>query len=362
MPEQWGMSDKISAYDLGNGRFSFNFDNEEDLNSVVSQGHFHHNYCMFVLVRWETNLEAIGDRLGKLESTDRAEGRIKVTMDLTKPLKFTRKLQTRKKEDITIKLFYTVPLENVFYRVRPPRQDGPSRGNVERGKDETSYKSLNDGSSSTLRVQRSSHSSRVHRVNIREQVWKEKQQPLRTVEPAKKRMDMDTVRTYSSPKKNIGNRGKSVVAILDRSQKYKRDDMNVTYRDGTGSGKSTVEGGTADDLIPPYDALKIDALSEQEQDEEGQLVDADMQDAPVGNELMVLEEDDLLEEDLNQIENQELIELDRSQPLLASEHDNSILMIEAKEKTVDDDTREDYAKALTRSATRSLFSTSQASI
>ncbi|KAF3586512.1 hypothetical protein F2Q69_00028832 [Brassica cretica] len=292
MSEQWGMSDKISAYDLGNGRFSFNFDNEEDLNSVLSQ--------------------------------DRAEGRIKVTMDLTKPLKFTRKLQTRKKEDITIKLFYTVPLENVFYRVCPPRQDGPSRGNVERGKDETSYKSLNDGSSSTLRVQRSSHSTR--------QVWKEKQQPLRTVEPAKKRMDMDTVRTYSSPKKNIGNRGKSVVALLDRSQKYKRDDMNVTYRDGTGSGKSTVEGGTADDLIPPYDALKIDALSEQEQDEEEQLVDADMQDAPVGNELMVLEEDDLLEEDLNQILNQELIELDRSQPLLASEHDNSILMIEAKEK------------------------------
>ncbi|WZZ60400.1 hypothetical protein YC2023_060507 [Brassica napus] len=261
----------------------------------------------------------------------------------------------------------TVPLENVFYRVRPPRQDGPSRGNVERGKDETSYMSLNDGSSSTLRVQRSSHSSRVHRVNsheyripVREQVWKEKQQPLRTVKPAKKRMDMDTVRTYSSPKKNFGNRGKSVVALLDRSQNYKRDDMNVTYRDGTGSGKSTVEGGTADDLIPPYDALKIDALSEQEQDEEEQLVDADMKDAPVGNELMVLEEDDLLEEDLNQIENQELIELDRSQPLLASEHDNSILMIEAKEKTVDDDTGEDYAKALTRSSTRSLFSTSQA--
>lgn len=57
MSEQWGISDKISAYDLGNGRFSFNFDNEEDLNSVLSQGHFHHKYCMFVLVRWETVID-----------------------------------------------------------------------------------------------------------------------------------------------------------------------------------------------------------------------------------------------------------------------------------------------------------------
>ncbi|XP_056854124.1 uncharacterized protein LOC130503523 [Raphanus sativus] len=37
MPRQWGMSEKITAYDLGNGRFLFNFDNEEDLKSVLEQ-------------------------------------------------------------------------------------------------------------------------------------------------------------------------------------------------------------------------------------------------------------------------------------------------------------------------------------
>lgn len=57
-----------------------------------------------------------------------------------------------------------------------------------------------------------------------------------------------------------------------------------------------------------------------------------MQDAPIGNEIMVMEEDDLLDEDFNQIENQELIKQERSQPLLASEHDSSVLMIEAKKK------------------------------
>lgn len=91
MPEQWGMADKISACDLGYGIFLFKFDNEEDLKYVLDQGPFHHNYCMFVLVRWEPvidenypsliplwiqilgiplhlcteqNLEAIADRLG----------------------------------------------------------------------------------------------------------------------------------------------------------------------------------------------------------------------------------------------------------------------------------------------------------
>ncbi|CAF1918605.1 unnamed protein product, partial [Brassica oleracea var. botrytis] len=170
-------------------------------------------------------------------------------------------------------------------------------------------------------------------------------------------MDRDTDRTSMNPRTTIEDRGKSVVEP-DRSQ-HKRDDTNVTYR-GSGSGKSTVHVGTADDLIPPYDALKIDALSEQEQDEEDRIGDADMNDIPVGNELMIMEEDDLLGEELNKTENQEPLEQDISQPVFASEHGNSILLIEAKEKSEDDGAGDDYAKAITRSATRSLFSSSQA--
>ena len=51
-----------------------------------------------------------------------------------------------------------------------------------------------------------------------------------------------------------------MVAPFDSSQQNKRDDMNVTYRDssGTRSDNSTVDVGIADDIIPPYDALKID--------------------------------------------------------------------------------------------------------
>ncbi|WZZ88817.1 hypothetical protein YC2023_117396 [Brassica napus] len=53
MPHQWGLEDRITAIDLGNGKFLFNFSSEEDLNSVLRKGPFHYNYCMFVLVRWE---------------------------------------------------------------------------------------------------------------------------------------------------------------------------------------------------------------------------------------------------------------------------------------------------------------------
>lgn len=53
MPTQWGMQDRITANDLGNGKFLLNFTSEEDIKAVLKQGLFHYNYCMFVLVRWE---------------------------------------------------------------------------------------------------------------------------------------------------------------------------------------------------------------------------------------------------------------------------------------------------------------------
>lgn len=53
MPTQWKMQDCIIATELGNGRFLFNFNNEEDMLNILKQGPFHYNYFMFVLVRWE---------------------------------------------------------------------------------------------------------------------------------------------------------------------------------------------------------------------------------------------------------------------------------------------------------------------
>lgn len=48
MPSQWGLAERITANDLGNGKFLFNFTNEEDLNYIMAKGPFHFNFCMFV--------------------------------------------------------------------------------------------------------------------------------------------------------------------------------------------------------------------------------------------------------------------------------------------------------------------------
>lgn len=53
MPAQWGLEDRVTANDLGNGKFLRNFTTEEDLNFVLRQSPFHFNFCMFVLVQWE---------------------------------------------------------------------------------------------------------------------------------------------------------------------------------------------------------------------------------------------------------------------------------------------------------------------
>lgn len=135
-----------------------------------------------------------------VDKIDAAEGKIRVEIHSNKPLKFTRKLQTRKKEGINIKLHYEklfkhcitcrlmtheaqdCPMkqtnvmlhptghETFFDRVRPITSRGDLRdagsrvpaGNS-RGKDETA-RFPKDGTSSYSCVQRSAHSSRTSRV------------------------------------------------------------------------------------------------------------------------------------------------------------------------------------------------------
>ncbi|CAN7077262.1 unnamed protein product [Brassica oleracea var. botrytis] len=132
MPSQWGMADRITANDLRNGKFLFNFSCEEDLKSVLRKGPFHYNYCMFVLVRWEpivhddypwiipfwvrvigiplhlwnvNNLRSIGGRLGHVDTLELEEGRMLIDIDSRRPLKFKRKGEYEG-EEVTIEFKY----------------------------------------------------------------------------------------------------------------------------------------------------------------------------------------------------------------------------------------------------------------
>lgn len=129
------MQDRVTANDLGNGRFQYNFTSEEELNEVLSKGPFHYNYCMFVLVRWEPiihddypwiipfwvvlsgiplhlwtvkNLKSIGGRLGHVDtdSIQVAEGRTLIDIDSRLPLKFTKKVKAPEGEEVTIQIKY----------------------------------------------------------------------------------------------------------------------------------------------------------------------------------------------------------------------------------------------------------------
>ncbi|KAH0884166.1 hypothetical protein HID58_060262 [Brassica napus] len=132
MPAQWGLADKITANDLGNGKFLLNFTTEEDLNFVLQQGPFHYNFCMFVLVRWEpivhddypwiipfwvhligfplhlwtdTNLRNIGGRIGHIDTLELTEGRMLIEVDSRWPLKFSRKVEYEG-DEVTIEIKY----------------------------------------------------------------------------------------------------------------------------------------------------------------------------------------------------------------------------------------------------------------
>ncbi|KAF8113247.1 hypothetical protein N665_0054s0059 [Sinapis alba] len=299
MQEQWGISENITACDLGNDRFLFNFDTKEDLNSILSLRPFHHNYCMFVLVRWELvhlqgiplhlctehNLQAICDKLGKVELTDAPEGRIK------------------EREDILIKHHYDRLFKNcslcglmineATYCVKNAPLASPAISNGR----ETVFDRIicNEHSS----YQRSSCSSRDQRsLNVKssrynlysyvrkepkgghqrtnsEQTWKEKR-----IRPPKIGIDsaqflglgdgMVIAHTAPHPKplKPSVPQTSDVNASLGNTVKSQIVDSNVTLRltlqekQVNSHIKSDQRMTSADDPTPPYDSPKIGALSD----------------------------------------------------------------------------------------------------
>ncbi|KAH0853275.1 LOW QUALITY PROTEIN: hypothetical protein HID58_093345 [Brassica napus] len=104
-----------------------------DLQSVLRQGPFHYNFCMFVLVRWEPvvhddypwiipfwieitgiplhlwtikNLRNIGGRLGHIDTVELSAGRMLIDVDTRQPLTFTRKIASPGGEEVSIQIHY----------------------------------------------------------------------------------------------------------------------------------------------------------------------------------------------------------------------------------------------------------------
>ncbi|XP_024006074.1 uncharacterized protein LOC18011114 [Eutrema salsugineum] len=131
----WDVAGRVRGVDLGNGCFHFDFETEEDLLKVLKKRPCHFNKWNFALERWEPNirvrddfpscvtfwitirgiplhlwvedvLRRIGNALGMVKEVDVNDGRVSVAIDVTKPLKFKKKVLFNSSEEITVTLEY----------------------------------------------------------------------------------------------------------------------------------------------------------------------------------------------------------------------------------------------------------------
>ncbi|KAG2300307.1 hypothetical protein Bca52824_036779 [Brassica carinata] len=115
----WNVEGRVRGVNLGNGRFQFDFDREEDLVMVLRKRPCHFNHWIFALERWEpsTNenfpntipfwikvtgvpvhfcndgtFEEIAKALGRREAIDATNARIQVAINADNPLQMERKV------------------------------------------------------------------------------------------------------------------------------------------------------------------------------------------------------------------------------------------------------------------------------
>ena len=115
----WNVEGRARGLNLGNGRFQFDFDKEEDLIMVLNKRPCHFNHWIFALERWEPftsdnfpntvpfwikvtgipvhywndqTFDEIAKALGKRVAIDSRNARMQVSIDAEKPLQFERRV------------------------------------------------------------------------------------------------------------------------------------------------------------------------------------------------------------------------------------------------------------------------------
>lgn len=121
MPKRriWDVEGRVRGTNLGNNKFQFDFDKEEDLLKVLERRPCHFNKWSFSLERWiptvkedfpntlyiwavvsgipshykkEETYESVGKALGVFDKTDVAGGRVRICVNGDEPLKFESKV------------------------------------------------------------------------------------------------------------------------------------------------------------------------------------------------------------------------------------------------------------------------------
>lgn len=129
----WDVEGRVRGFNLGNGRFHFNFETEQDLHKVLRKRPCHFNKWTFSLERWELDFQedllcnvsfwvtirdlplrcwveeafrGIGGALGNVSEVDATETRVLVSINVTKPLRFKKKVILDSGETVTVSHSY----------------------------------------------------------------------------------------------------------------------------------------------------------------------------------------------------------------------------------------------------------------
>ncbi|CAA7038015.1 unnamed protein product [Microthlaspi erraticum] len=100
MPQHWGLEDRITAMDLVRWEPIVHDDYPWEMT-------FWTQLSGIPLHLWtETNLRSIGDKLGHIHEVNVDEGKLLLSIDSRKPLKFTRKIRCHNGDEATIQIKY----------------------------------------------------------------------------------------------------------------------------------------------------------------------------------------------------------------------------------------------------------------
>lgn len=135
MPKRriWDVEGRVRGSNLGNNKFQFDFDKEEDLLKVLQRRPCHFNKWSFSLERWtptikedfpnimllwvtvigvpthykkDESIKSIGGALGKVDTVDVDNGRVRVFINADEPLQFERKAGYDNGDVIKVELKY----------------------------------------------------------------------------------------------------------------------------------------------------------------------------------------------------------------------------------------------------------------
>lgn len=53
LPKIWKVEDRVTGTDLGFGKFQFDFEVEEDIETILKLQPFHFDYLMLAIERWQ---------------------------------------------------------------------------------------------------------------------------------------------------------------------------------------------------------------------------------------------------------------------------------------------------------------------